>query len=344
MYTSDQIKAFDHEFRDMLLSKDPSMVKQASLPGTTYFRTRIRENAVYRKLLPPVAVTADDFDTNEFSDIPSMIVELDFNSEGAMQVPFETPTVGATFNGRKMRCEFQRVMTPKYHIDKIRLTGYKMPILDLLYDYMLKDIMDVEDEAWTRQNEAIVGSWDDQEAQFNEFGIRRAILQGWDRTGFSNIHDGMVLTKGKLKPSKSLMNEVLYGKLVILDRSAIGGDAAQDMLFDGVRTTKLNGLDVLVTSKDTVCGINDQWIFTDPQFYGAFYTYEDVNMVTDEKDNIELNFFAHETIGGVIANRAGVCKITYDVKGEHTGDYTYWTDEVSAESESGSGSGSASQG
>ena len=336
-YTSEQIKAVDQEFKDKLLSNDSAMVKQAGLPGTTYFRTRIRENAVYRKLLPPVQVTADDFDVDELSDLPSMIVELDFNSEGAKMVSFEAPTTGATFNGRKARCEFNRIMTPKYHIDKIRLTGYKMPMLDILYDLMLKDIMDVEDEAWTATNEAIVGKYDDQEAQVAEFGIRRAILQSWDRVGFTNITDGMTLTKGKLKASKSLMHEILYNKMAIFGRDAIGGDLAQDMLFDGVRYQKLNGMDVLVTSKETVCDYYDQWVFTEPQFYGAFYTYEDVNMVTDEKDNIELTFFAHETIGGLVANRAGVSKITWTL--DPNAETTYWTDPIPA-SNSGSGSGS----
>lgn len=338
MYTSEQIKAVDQEFRDKLLSNDSAMVKQASLPGTTYFRTRIRENAVYRKLLPPKQVTADDFDVNEFSDLPSIIYELDFNSEGAHMVSFEAPTTGATFNGRKARVEFNRVMTPKYHIDKIRLTGYKMPILDLLYDYMLKDIMDVEDEAWATVNNAIVGNADDQAEQIAKFGIRRAIKQGWDREGWTLAKDGMTLTKGKLKASKSLMHEVLYGKLAIFGRDAIGGDAAQDMLFDGVRTTKLDGLDVLVTSKETVCDYMDQWIFTEPEFYGGFYTYEDVNMVTDEKDNIELTFFAHETIGGVVANDAGVCKITYSLDASPS--RTHWLDPISG-SDSASGSASA---
>lgn len=332
MYTSEQIKAVDQEFRDKIFSNDSAMVKTAGIPGTTYFRTYIRENSVYRKLLPPKQVTADDFDTNEFSDLPSMIYELDFNSEGAKMVSFEAPTTGATFNGRKARMEFNRIMTPKYHFDKIRLTGYKMPILDLLYDLMLKDIMDVEDEAWTTVNQSIVGNWDDQTAQINEFGIRRAILQPWDRQGFSEVHSGMALTKGKLKASKSIMNEILYGKLIIFGRDAVGGDAAQDMLFDGVRYTKLNGLDVLVTSKETVCDYYDQWIFTEPEFYGAFCTYEDVNMVTDEKDNIELTFFAHETIGGVVANRAGVCKITYSLDPAVSG--TKWTDPIPAASDS----------
>ena len=268
---------------------------------------------------------------NEASDLPSMIVELDINSEGAMQVPFETATTGATFNGRKARCEFGRIMTPKYEIDKIRLTGYKMPILDILYDLMLKDIMDVEDEAWAAVNQEIVGNADDQAAQVAEFGLRRAIRQTWDREGVAGVGAaaaGLLRTKGKLKPSKGLMNELLYIRMAEWDRNTVGGDMAQDMLFDGVTTGKLNKLDVLVTSKDTVCSEYDLWVFTDPQFYGANYTYQDVSMVTDEKDGIFLNFFAYETIGGIVVNRAGVCKVTYDAKSIN--ECTFWTDPVDA--------------
>lgn len=332
MYTSDQISAINQEFKDKLLSDDTRMVKEAALAGTTYFRTRIRENAVYRKLLPPVSVTADDFDVDELSDLPSMIVELDINSEGATQVPFETPTTGATFNGRKARCEFGRIMTPKYEIDKIRLTGYKMPILDILYDLMLKDIMDVEDEAWATLNESIVGDASDQTAQVAEFGLRRAIRQTWDRVGVTKPQAGLLRTKGKLKASKGLMNELLYIRMAEWDRTVVGGDAAQDMLFDGVTTGKLNNLDVLVTSKDTVCKEHDLWVFTDPQFYGANYTYQDVSMVTDEKDGIFLSFFAHETIGGIITNRAGVCKVTFDA--ESIDECTEWNDPIDEASSS----------
>ena len=217
-------------------------------------------------------------------------------------------------------------MTPKYQIDKIRLKGYKMPILDILYDLMLKDIMDVEDESWALLNESIVGTYDDQATQVAEFGIRRAIRQTFDRDMFPKMFEGMLRTRGKLKASKALMNELLYIQLATLDRNQIGGDAAQDMFFDGVKTTKLNGMDILITSKDTVCAEKDIWVFTDPDFYGRSYTYEDVSMVTDEKDNIFLTFFAHETIGGIVANRAGVCKLTCDAAS--IDETTDWTDPV----------------
>lgn len=324
--TEEQVKIVNQEMKDQLLSGDKDLVKTAGLAGTDYFRTRIRENAVYRKLLPPEQVTAENFDINEFSDLPSMIVELDINSQGATQVSFETDTHNATFNGRKARCEFGRIMTPRYEIDKIRLTGYKMPILDVLYDLLLKDIMDAEDAAWTEVNNSIVGEAADQTAQWAEFGLRRCIKQTWDRMGVSLIHQGMLRTKGQLKPAKGLMNELLYGRMIEWDRVEVGGDMAQDMLFDGVKTGKVNGLDVLVTSKNDVVKENEFWIFADPKFYGANYTYEDVKMITDEKDDIFLTFFCYETIGGLVANRAGVCKI--DFSAENVDDTTKWQDPV----------------
>lgn len=332
--SEDQVKLVNQEMKDQLLSGDHDLIKTAGLAGTDYFRTRIRQNAVYRKLLPPEQVTADNFDVNEFSDLPSMIVELDINSAGAKQVSFETPTTGATFNGRKARCEFGRIMTPRYEIDKIRLTGYKMPILDVLYDLLLKDIMDTEDEAWTIVNRSIVGTADDQTAQVAEFGIRRCIKQTWDRMGVAKIHRGMLKTKGHLKPAKGLMNELLYSRMVEWDRNEVGGDMAQDMLFDGVKTGKVNGLDVLVTSKEEVCGEHEMWLFTDPKFYGANYTYEDVKMVTDEKDDIFLTFFCHETVGGLVANRAGVALL--DFSAENVSETNDWTDAIEEASESAS--------
>ena len=56
-------------------------------------------------------------------------------------------------------------------------------------------------------------------------------------------------------------------------------------------------------------------------------------MVTDEKDGIFLNFFAYETIGGIVVNRAGVCKVTYDAK--NINECTFWTDPVDASDSAG---------
>lgn len=323
MHNDIQKQALSEEFKANLLSGDAEMRKTASLAGTEYFRTEIRENAVYRQVVPPTPVTKENFDPNETSDLPSMIVEIANESAGAQQVPFEVGPQGAKFFGRKARASFCRAMTPKYEIDKIRLEGYKMPILDVLYDLMLKDIMDVEDAGWTAANVGIVGEYGAQTAQWAEFGARRCIRQMFDRDGVSEIKKGIMHTAGKLKPAKQLMNALLYADFMKLDRSEIGGDMAQEMFVNGMQMEKVNGVDTLITNKDAVCAATDVWTFADPKYYGGFYTYNDVSMVIDEKDDIFMTFFAHEVFSGLIVNRAAVTRTVFSAAS--TGEETAWT-------------------
>lgn len=222
-------------------------------------------------------------------------------------VSFETNAKNGVVHGRKARVSFNRIMTDRYEIDKVRVEGYKMDILDVLYDKMLKDIMDVEDITWANVNKGIVGTAANQTAQIAEYGCRRAIQQGaLSRAGIAKIKQGILEAPGNLKPAKQLMSELLYSDFFTLDRTAVGGDLAQDTFVNGFTQTKVNGVDTLITSKDEVCGRYDVWSFTDPKFYGGFYTYKDVSMVLDDKDDIWLTFMAHETVGGIVVNRAAV--------------------------------------
>lgn len=221
-------------------------------------------------------------------------------------------------------------MTDRYEIDKIRLLGYKMNIIDILHDLMLKDIMDAEDRLFTNANKNIVG-WNadtdqmvaNQADKIDEYGCRRALVVKEDlptREGISKVKQGMLYLDKNIKPAKQLMSDILYSNLYVLNRNDLGGDMAQNIFVNGVDMEKINGVDTLITSKKEVVNDTDVWVFADPIYYGGFYTYEDVSMVLDEKDNIWLNFFAHEIIGGIIVNRAGVCVTRFD------GDYGGTTD------------------
>lgn len=316
-----------------MCSGDEGLLKTAGLAASEYFRTEIRENSVYRQIIPPKAVTADNFDVLEDSDFPAMLVEIQPESAGAYKVSFETNPKNANLYGKKARVEFNRIMTYKYEIDKIRLHTWKMDILDMLYDLMLKDIMDVEDLSWTEVNQNIVG-WDKDTGTMNgnqtgngleiakDFGgVRRAINIPSDeptRDGLKEVKKGILLAPGNIKPAKQLMSELFYADFFGLTRDAIGGDMAQDIFVNGFTQTKINGIDTLITSKDEVCDPRDVWCFADPKYYAGFYTFEDVSMVLDEKDNIWLTFFAHETVGGVVVNKAGVCVTRFDSASEES--------------------------
>ena len=319
MYDEAKVASLSEDIKSKLLSGDANLRKSASLAADEYFRTEIRENGIRRQITPPVQVTRENFDKTDTTDIPIMYVDIANKSAGAVQVSFEAGPSNEIIHARRARVEFNRIMTKKYGIDKIRLETYSMPLLDILYDLMLKDIMDVEDAKAISCDNAILGTIDTNNAAL---GCRRYIHVGpVSRAAVSASLKGMPKVKGHLQTAKFVMNQCTFTDFMQLDRLAIGGDAAQDILFNGFTESKLGGVPVIVTTKDYLIPDNKVYIYTEPKYYGGFYTYKDVSMVTDEQDDIWLNFFAHEVIGFTIVNAAGVAAVQYD------GTYTGWANQ-----------------
>jgi len=316
----DQVKlaSVSEDIKAKLFSKDRDLIKVAGLAADDYFRTEIRENGIRRQITPPVQVTDEMLDYVEDTDFPVMFVEIAGHSAGARKVSFETGPSNEVIHGLKSRVEFNRIMTPKYSIDKIRLKGYKMPLLDILYDLMLKDIMDVEDKCTLDVDDAILGTAsgagdNNQAEQLAAFGCRRYVKAGaMSRASLIHAKKAMFKLPGHLQISKYLMNYATYCDLGEFNRNNVGGDLAQDMFVNGVQLETVFGVKTVVTTKSELVPDNKMYIYTDPKYYGGFYTLEDVSMVTDEQDDIWLSFFAHETIGASVVNAAGVAAVDFD--------------------------------
>ena len=320
MYDQTKIASLSEDIKSKLLSGDADLRKTAGLAVDEYFRVEIRENGIRRQITPPTTVTKENFDAAEDTDFPSMIVEIAPQSAGAHKVSFETGPRGNVIHGKKSRVEFARIMTERYTIDKIRLETYKMPLLDIFYDLMLKDIMDVEDNTTMAVDRFIVGALN----TFNtSMGCIRNVSAGaMGREAIVHLQKGMKVAPGNLQATKFLMNDITYCDFGNLTRDGIGGDMAQDMFVNGVTLTKLAGIDTIVTTKKDLVKDNEIFIYTDPKFYGGFYTYKDVSVVVQEKDDIWLSFFAHETLGASVVNVAGVALANL------SGSKTSWTDDT----------------
>ena len=329
----DQVKlaSIDEDMRAKLFSGDETLVKSASLAADEYFRFRVRENGVRRQITPPKQVTDADFDYTEYTDFPVMFAEIEPDSAGAVRVSFETGPSNEVIHALKTRIEFSRVMTPKYSIDKIRLKGYKMPLLDILYDLMLKDIMDTEDFTLFAVDDAILGT---RNAKNTDLGCRRWVTVGaLSRASLVAAGKAMFATPGHIPLKQYVLNWGTYMDLAQFGRDDVGGDMAQDMWLNGVTQTKMFGVPTVVTTKRDLVADNDMYIYSDPRFYGGFYTYEDVSMITDEQDNIWLSFFMHEIIGASVVNAAGVAKVTFG------GTLVPWYNEAGTYDETGTRTG-----
>lgn len=309
-YDNTQLNAVSEDIKSKLLSGDEAMCKSAGLAASEYFRTEIRENGIRRQITPPESVTRENFDTAEDTDFPLIYVPVAPESAGAYMVSFETGPRGNVIQTRKVRADFNRVMTYKYSIDMIRLETYSMPLLDIFYDLMLKDIMDVEDDQWMNLDKEICGTVNTVNP---DMGCCRWVTCGpmkdnTARAALVHLLKGINVGPGNLQPKQFLMNNLTYCDFAGLSREYVGGDMAQDMFVNGVKLDEVMGIKMVVTTKKKLVPTNDVFIYTDPIYYGKFFTFKDVAMVTDTKDEIWLTAFAHECIGGVIANAAGVAR------------------------------------
>lgn len=308
-YDQTKFAAVSEDVLSKLLSGDRDLIKTAELSINDFFRTEIRENGIRRQITPLTQLSDEELGYAEDTDFPVYYSEVVGKSAGAKKVSFETGPHNDVIHGRKVRFEFNRIMTPKYSIDKIRLKGYKMPILDVLYDLMLKDIMDCEDRVTIGADDTILGP----RSQVNATGKKRFINAGqMSREALVKVKKAMFKAPGHLQPSKFLMNYGTYCDLGIFNRDDIGGDLAQDMFINGVKVETIMGVDAIITTKDEFVANNKVYIYAEPTYYGGFYAINDVSMVSDEQDDIWMSFFAHETVSFGIVNIAGVAACEFD--------------------------------
>lgn len=309
---NNQVKfaSIDEDIRAKLFSGDEQLVKSASLAADEYFRVRVRENGVRRQITPPKQVTDADFDYTEYTDFPVMFAEIEPNSAGAVRISFEAGPSNEVIHALKTRIEFAPIITPKYSIEKIRLKGYKMPLLDIMYDLMLKDLMDCEDTALMAVDDFILGV---RNADNDQIGCRRWITVGaMSRASMTHAGKAMFATPGHIPLKQYVLNQGTYMDLGQFGREDVGGDLAQDVWINGVVQTKMFGVPTVVTQKRELIADDDMYIYSDPRFYGGFYTYEDVSMITDEQDGYWLSFFMREIIGASVVNAAGVAKVSFN--------------------------------
>lgn len=308
-YDRTRVASISEEIMANLYSGDKGLIKNAALSVDEYFRTEIRENGIRRQITPPTTVTKEDLSYVEDTDFPVKIVEIAGKSAGAVRVSFETGPSNEVIHGRKTRVEFNRIMTPKYSIDKIRLEGYKMPLLDILYDLMLKDIMDCEDKTAIDVDDFILGT---KNANNVALGAKRYVDAGaFSREAMVHMKKAMFKLPGHLQVSKYLMNYGTYCDFGIFGRDDVGGDLSQDMFINGVTLETVQGVKTVVTTKSELVPDNKVYIYTDQEYYGGFYIKDDVSMITDEQDDIWLSFFAHETVGMSVVNAAGVAAVEF---------------------------------
>lgn len=199
-------------------------------------------------------------------------------------------------------------------MDTARLMTYNIDLREMFYDLILKDLMDEEDRSFfepiagsagnggtgtiigTKNSATGIGS-----CQWVDCGA-------FGRNSLVHLRKGLPSGKANLQPGVQLINSVSIYDFNAFDRTAAGGDLAQNLMFGDASIDSVNGVKTVVTTKRNLVPDNTIYQFAPENYLGVFYILEDVKMVTELKKDYLLEFGAHENIGLTIGNIAAIVR------------------------------------
>ena len=320
-----QIQAQNKMVLDGLMSKESSLQKEASNGVNDYLRIRAREDGFARRILPPVAVSATDFDRQVDTVKPVIVKDMEPNSPRAISVPFGTAPLNTYVDAPRYRVTFDRIMSQRFTADVANLLTYDMDIRQIFNDLMLKDILGEEDRKFMAsvqrgvsggQSAAGTGTAANN-TRVDDTGAFGWIEQGaLSRVTLAHAMKGLPSTDQHLTPAVALVNNITIWDIVTLDRAAVGGDLAQEMFLEGFTERKIMGVTWYVTIKTDLVLEDSVYFFASPKFLGDFYTFDDVTVST-KHENFHFEMFAYEMIGASLRNTAAMARVDFNGNGSH---------------------------
>ena len=306
-----EVKRNNSILLDSLASKDGDLQKEAASTLTSYLVIKAREDGLFRKILPPTPVSWDDMTPQVDSLKPVIIREQQPNSTNdAIGLPFGGQPVNTYFGAPRYRIMFQRIQSRRMTADIMNLRGYTMDIRKVFNDLLLKDILEEEDKQFLTTADAILGAENSTATtRYTTVGAKGYINLGGaiSRSTLELFSEGLPSTNRHLDAATVLINNVTIKQITAMDRVAIGGDWAQEILKKGFSEDGLLGLKWISTIKTNLVPNGIAYQFAKPEALGDFCTLEDVTVAT-KTENYMFEMFAYETIGGTLANFGAFCK------------------------------------
>lgn len=321
--------------------KNTQMQKRAEAATNDYIRKRVLEGSFYQQILPAIKLENSDLDKDLTSRKPYKIVEMEPDSTGAMTTQFGTLPNSLLLEGEKIPVYFNNIVTDRYIkcVDELRM--WDMDIRQILCDQQVKHL------EWEQDRRFIYGVNDcltlpylaeKPNTPYSDSGyigpkMWKVFAGGMTRENFIDSTNIMVTSPAHLSPNKVLTNTKTLAEVIKWGRDEVGGDAAQDMLFEGKVNRKVMGLDYTATLKRELVPDGRVYFFAEPKFLGRNYILEDTTMwVRNEAFWVE--WFMYETRGGCIANISALACADFnpnalsDGYAEFDPDYTGNTDPV----------------
>ena len=280
---------------------DQGLTKEASDLGSAFIRTKLRQEAFVREILPPILLQDDEIDRDENTDQPKKIVEKEPDSVATF-VPFYGTATRTIFKGPRYAVYFGKVETQRFRKSKYELMTYQNDIKKILADNAVKDMADQEDRKFIDTVNSILSASPEQVV------AATAVDGAAFKVGLQNFFKRR-LPVGRVVMTKSALAEVLD-----LPATSVGNDIASAHYHDGVeKEERLFGYPVTTTIKEDILtpqngASHSIYFFSPDNFLGNFFLLQDATLYIKQEADI-IFFHSYEALGIGIGNTAGITRI-----------------------------------
>lgn len=304
----DDIAALNEAYVDLLRSGE---TKKAEDITSAFTRTRVREDGNARRILPAEPVTRDDFVPQIDSDQPVLLVELEPDSPGAVVMPIGMSEPPAYYiKGKRYRVVLQRVSSPIMKKDMLELETYRADIRQLLGELIVKDLSWAEDATFIASCNQLLGGSAGATNILSGYVQWHQLNGGISRVTVGDAFKLAFEPRSRIPVKTILTNAGTLAELFKWERVEVGGDVAQDILFEGWGERPLNGADIIASIKKELIPTDTMFMFGDSRFIGKFYVYAEPT-VELKKEMDTIYFRAKEVVGMAIGHGDGVFRFDF---------------------------------
>lgn len=276
-------------------------VKEATEEGSAFIRTKMRQEAFTREILPPVLLGDDEIDRDENTDQPKKIVEKEPDSVATF-VPFHGTGPRTLFRGPRYSVKFGKTESQRFRKSKFELMTYQNDIRKILSDNSVKDMADQEDIKFIGTVNSLLATLPAQVVAASGFTSAAFKL------AFQNLVDR------RLPIGKILMTKKTYYEALDLPATSVGDDIASRHYEEGIeKEERLWGIPVVSTIKTDILepqggASHSFYVFAPENFFGNFFLLQDATLfIKQEADMIFFHSYAAPGIG--IGNTAAVVRV-----------------------------------
>jgi hypothetical protein len=291
-------QTFNHIFVDRLDTAD-GMQKSAAA-GQNFIRSRIRENGIFRRILPPATVTPTELQVATDHDTLVFIRDIEHDSK-AKALNFASEADERYLQGKRYAIPFYKVESEKFVKSEGELLAYKYPVTKVIEENSIKDMQAVEDYRFISHADSAV-------TLTGKFINSTATIV--DRATVNSLFK--MIDFDKLSVGCMLMTNVDYDDWLIQPATDVGSGLAGEITIGGYKYPTIMGRRLVVTNKHEMVLPGELWAFTDPEYLGDFLILNDVKFWIKKEADLVM-WKSWEYIGGGFGNIRSIAKLSLDV-------------------------------